>query len=141
MFISVLVCLFDFLYMCCFFFFFFSSRRRHTRSKRDWSSDVCSSDLSGQVGPSSAEAFAFFGLPLVADIVEEAMQIHVHRAPRLDGARDQGTIEAFMKTYQDDPFRSVSERYLALSDEIRSARIRHIRAHPELFVHPTGGTA
>src|SRR6266496_4859337 len=27
------------------FFFFFSSRRRHTRSLRDWSSDVCSSDL------------------------------------------------------------------------------------------------
>src|SRR5699024_11232875 len=26
---------------------FFSSRRRHTRSKRDWSSDVCSSDLLG----------------------------------------------------------------------------------------------
>src|SRR5207249_8134081 len=25
--------------------YFFSSRRRHTRSKRDWSSDVCSSDL------------------------------------------------------------------------------------------------
>src|SRR5271167_1609726 len=29
----------------CHVFFFFSSRRRHTRSKRDWSSDVCSSDL------------------------------------------------------------------------------------------------
>src|SRR3989449_8067563 len=29
--------------MC--FFFFFSSRRRHTRCSRDWSSDVCSSDL------------------------------------------------------------------------------------------------
>src|SRR5438105_5645850 len=28
-----------------FFFFFFSSRRRHTISTRDWSSDVCSSDL------------------------------------------------------------------------------------------------
>src|SRR5207245_8725745 len=26
--------------------FFFSSRRRHTRCYRDWSSDVCSSDLS-----------------------------------------------------------------------------------------------
>src|SRR5699024_11878995 len=25
--------------------FFLASRRRHTRSKRDWSSDVCSSDL------------------------------------------------------------------------------------------------
>src|SRR5690348_17482365 len=29
-----------------FFFFFFSSRRRHTRWTGDWSSDVCSSDLS-----------------------------------------------------------------------------------------------
>src|SRR5262245_66655446 len=29
-----------------FFFFFFSSRRRHTRCLSDWSSDVCSSDLS-----------------------------------------------------------------------------------------------
>src|SRR3989449_4491901 len=28
-----------------FYFFFFSSRRRHTRCSRDWSSDVCSSDL------------------------------------------------------------------------------------------------
>src|SRR5690625_6465653 len=30
------------------FFFFFSSRRRHTRWPRDWSSDVCSSDLTFQ---------------------------------------------------------------------------------------------
>src|SRR5690606_40447475 len=29
---------------------FFSSRRRHTRFSRDWSSDVCSSDLSATVG-------------------------------------------------------------------------------------------
>src|ERR1035437_775980 len=32
------------------FFFFFSSRRRHTRYWRDWSSDVCSSDLVGLIG-------------------------------------------------------------------------------------------
>src|SRR5690606_40143011 len=33
--------------LCCVFVFvfFFSSRRRHTRFSRDWSSDVCSSDL------------------------------------------------------------------------------------------------
>src|SRR5690606_40951936 len=31
------------------FFFFFSSRRRHTRFSRDWSSDVCSSDLAGNI--------------------------------------------------------------------------------------------
>src|SRR5207253_5955825 len=44
---------FDLFIICClkqclyllFYFFFFSSRRRHTRWPRDWSSDVCSSDL------------------------------------------------------------------------------------------------
>src|SRR2546422_4299700 len=42
--------------MLC-FFFFFSSRRRHTRCSRDWSSDVCSSDLAMRavnVGPYGA---------------------------------------------------------------------------------------
>src|SRR5690348_17564914 len=34
-----------FSYTLDFFFFFFSSRRRHTRWTGDWSSDVCSSDL------------------------------------------------------------------------------------------------
>src|SRR5699024_11499021 len=37
---SVSLCLVQGLTLCV-----FSSRRRHTRSKRDWSSDVCSSDL------------------------------------------------------------------------------------------------
>src|SRR3989449_1508360 len=32
-------------------FFFFSSRRRHTRCSRDWSSDVCSSDLFAAIWP------------------------------------------------------------------------------------------
>src|SRR2546422_8463510 len=38
----IILSVFIFIY---FFFFFFSSRRRHTRCSRDWSSDVCSSDL------------------------------------------------------------------------------------------------
>src|SRR5439155_15154084 len=45
------------LYIVLFFFFFFSSRRRHTRWPRDWSSDVCSSDLFSTLvaGPCSDE--------------------------------------------------------------------------------------
>src|SRR3989449_81009 len=35
------------MFVFLFYFFFFSSRRRHTRCSRDWSSDVCSSDLEG----------------------------------------------------------------------------------------------
>src|SRR5690606_41140683 len=46
--------------ICSFsFFFFFSSRRRHTRFSRDWSSDVCSSDLEvGSAEGNSASAAA-----------------------------------------------------------------------------------
>src|SRR5690242_21048488 len=50
--VAVAICgrllLFSFLFLSyvCVLFFFFSSRRRHTRLTCDWSSDVCSSDLS-----------------------------------------------------------------------------------------------
>src|SRR3989440_5956659 len=48
------------------FFFFFSSRRRHTRSDRDWSSDVCSSDLHAPGEPGGARAEA--GVPAAARV-------------------------------------------------------------------------
>src|SRR5438128_8135484 len=40
------------------FFFFFSSRRRHTRCYRDWSSDVCSSDLGMEVAFNTGAGFS-----------------------------------------------------------------------------------
>src|SRR5207249_7886123 len=43
--------------------FFFSSRRRHTRSKRDWSSDVCSSDLDWLVPTTLCHAVRSFLIP------------------------------------------------------------------------------
>src|SRR5690606_39450372 len=43
--------------------FFFSSRRRHTRFSRDWSSDVCSSDLgNGFLAPSDRLNLGFIGV-------------------------------------------------------------------------------
>src|SRR2546428_2013886 len=47
--------------------FFFSSRRRHTRSDRDWSSDVCSSDLSSGALRGSGEK----GLTPMEPIIED----------------------------------------------------------------------
>src|SRR3712207_5337677 len=50
--------------LCLCFFVFFSSRRRHTRYWRDWSSDVCSSDLwrtvETMVGPVELERPYFY---------------------------------------------------------------------------------
>ena len=45
--------------------FFFSSRRRHTRLRRDWSSDVCSSDLRPPRRLRRREIRAFEGVVMV----------------------------------------------------------------------------
>src|SRR5260370_25940220 len=58
--------------------FFFSSRRRHTRFKCDWSSDVCSSDLSEE-GIAS-----WFYAPSAAD-VDEPHDEEVTRIVASDG--------------------------------------------------------
>src|SRR5690554_7668866 len=49
-----------------YYIFFFSSRRRHTRCGRDWSSDVCSSDL-GHLAGAQAQAEGVMAL-VVADV-------------------------------------------------------------------------
>src|SRR3712207_6457557 len=60
-----------------FLFFFFSSRRRHTRYWRDWSSDVCSSDLAGAAGPQRADPA---GLRLLRD--PRGVRLHGARHPQ-----------------------------------------------------------
>src|SRR5699024_2902513 len=62
--------------------FFVSSSRRHTRSKRDWSSDVCSSDLSSFVyqevfGLSSVGFSAMFALNAVALLSANSLNIRL----------------------------------------------------------------
>src|SRR5690606_31084425 len=51
--------------------FFFSSRRRHTRFSRDWSSDVCSSDLILDAYNDKTGLTAAFNLNLLARINRE----------------------------------------------------------------------
>ena len=59
-----------------FFFFFFSSRRRHTRLVRDWSSDVCSSDLR-----------------IVRSCLILAIQTDGKRVDTIEGLSDDGHLE------------------------------------------------
>src|SRR5215469_9339437 len=54
-------------------FFFFSSRRRHTRSLRDWSSDVCSSDLVGDTAVDPAHRGVGLGKWLKAAITRQIL--------------------------------------------------------------------
>src|SRR5439155_16572778 len=60
--------------------FFFSSRRRHTRWPRDWSSDVCSSDLSA-AGLGSRSVIDRLKVPNWLTVTDEAMTRKVPPAP------------------------------------------------------------
>src|SRR5690606_41169849 len=86
--------------------FFFSSRRRHTSFSRDWSSDVCSSDLSQQKYPRAYEAY----------------QLAVYRDPRnptfwcsigvlsyqINQYRD--ALDAYSRAIRLNPYRSEERR-------------------------------
>src|SRR2546429_9970833 len=62
------------------YFFFFSSRRRDTRCSRDWSSDVCSSDLPCKLRPGSRVAQVYGAL--------EVSERHRHRYEVSNAYRD-----------------------------------------------------
>src|SRR3712207_8890353 len=69
--------------------FFFSSRRRHTRYWRDWSSDVCSSDLE-----SLREVLVTGGLPPVGVKVDDVYRSLV--------ARHEKRLELYFERYPED---------------------------------------
>src|SRR5699024_12175468 len=82
-----LFAIFYFTFYFC--FFFFSSRRRHTRSKRDWSSDVCSSDLclSREIHP------GFFHQAELLEII--AKPLRSQSEPDLHKNRITGILHSF----------------------------------------------
>src|SRR6266496_5781659 len=95
--------------MRCYVFFFFSSRRRHTRSLRDWSSDVCSSDLELAGRDLGADLAA-----LIADAYDElssrCFEINVPTAVRSSAiGEDSGTAS----------FAGIFDTYLGVSGQDR----------------------
>src|SRR2546427_6522502 len=75
--------------MIFYVFFFFSSRRRHTRFDCDWSSDVCSSDLKGEL-----ERIGYVGSQEPGDHpIGAYFESHIEQGPVLeDNARTIGVV-------------------------------------------------
>src|SRR5690606_39855698 len=93
--------------------FFFSSRRRHTRFSRDWSSDVCSSDLAVGLGADHAQVRVQRGERIVRDL----------RRRRRDGA-DEGALAGVREAEQADVGQRSEERRVGKECRWRWARVR-----------------
>src|SRR5690606_40273811 len=97
----------------------FSSRRRHTRFSRDWSSDVCSSDL--------VKLAVIPGDGIGPEVVAEAEKV-------LDAVTDGSGIR-FEKTR----FSLGAARYLATGDTLTDDDLDAIRSHDAILLGAVGG--
>src|SRR4051794_31349312 len=83
-------------------FFFFSSRRRHTRWTGDWSSDVCSSDLSKIYGPVKTQ-FGYYVFK-VTKVTPASQQTLTQATPTikqlLQSQNQQKALDDFVKDFQ-----------------------------------------
>src|SRR6266498_1755187 len=126
-------------YILMFVFFFFSSRRRHTSCGRDWSSDVCSSDLgAAQLADGTAQAAA--GGQLLKSTVDSA-------ADRIEPVlRANGPAIAQAASALADGADTIADNIQALPDlagqaVTRATAVRDrldalVTAHPELANDP-----
>ncbi|MCA9322005.1 MAG: DUF4375 domain-containing protein [Planctomycetes bacterium] len=89
-----------------------------------------------EVAAAAPDAFQYFGLEKAASLARRACQLHESVRPRLEAARRDGTIEAFMDTYDESPFQVLDGLYAAAEGEFRDARLYFIRAHADEFLHP-----
>src|SRR5437762_11467835 len=120
-------------------YFFFSSRRRHTRYIGDWSSDVCSSDLSGlnETHPLVRQLYATLERILrpIVDAEEHRAGARLMRAGKEIAARDEVGLRALndaLRAAFDAPGRAGFGRGGAASDEqpIERQQQRHTVSAP-----------
>src|SRR5712675_162555 len=114
-------------------FFFFSSRRRHTRCSRDWSSDVCSSDLpwflggSADLGPSNKTTLTYEGAGDFQSDTPQGKNLHY-------GIREHA-MAAIVNGMSLSKLRPFGASFFIFSDYARPAiRLAALMELPSLFV-------
>src|SRR5207249_447385 len=123
--------------------FFFASRRRHTRAKRDWSSDVCSSDLRGRGRENERGRFRSPTEDLMPDEDREEAEEGEAQAPPEGSAE----LSVIYEDHHDDGGQGyegrTGERKAddAVADRRKSVRARGTIARPHLTPPAPPGSA
>src|SRR5207253_1053518 len=115
------------------FFFFFSSRRRHTRWPRDWSSDVCSSDLYGSRMPLNQVASLSVPEPamIIAQPFDPSQLAAIEKAIRasdlgLNPANDGKVVRIPIPALTEERRKELSRHVHKLTEEGRNS-VRAVR--------------
>src|SRR5690606_9745140 len=115
--------------------FFFSSRRRHTSFSRDWSSDVCSSDLSENLAELLAESGLFLSQVEQELLVARVLDDVLYSGPITGLLRDPDVSEIFIngpdKVY-------VNEGGRRRPTDVRFRDEAHLLQTIEGLIAPTG---
>jgi Domain of unknown function (DUF4375) len=90
----------------------------------------------GEFVKEALTGFTRLGAREHAALTQQAIAVYEGRQPVIDAARRQGTTDAFSKTYEDDPFAPLDERFFNLRTDLGALRVRFIREHLGEFVHP-----
>lgn len=79
------------------------------------------------------EAFHFFGLPEVSQLLVEAGKVWESEQHFQTPLKEVGTLQAFSDSYKESDLDRFDSRYYDLASELSSARIAMIRSKPEMF--------
>jgi len=90
----------------------------------------------GQFAKEALAGLTRLGAAEHAALTRQAIAVYEHRQPVIDSARQQGTTQAFSKTYEDDPFEPLDQQFFLLRTNVGALRVRFIRDHLGEFVHP-----
>src|SRR6266498_4311934 len=124
------------------FFFFFSSRRRHTRCGRDWSSDVCSSDLLDGIRAMESYPPAMFIVDIKREhnAVAEARRLKIPIVAIVDTNCDPDLVN-YPIAGNDDAIRSVRLILKVIVQTITQARVEFEAKYGRRKEQPAGAPA
>src|SRR3712207_8726271 len=115
------------MYYKCDYIFFFSSRRRHTRYWRDWSSDVCSSDLkkmqcmltNGRIGAISTQIYdlmTLFGRPLANGHILIDFIITNEELGKFCGISTASSVSRLLKQLKKEGIIQINDQHIIITN-------------------------
>lgn len=88
---------------------------------------------SGRFAGMAEKGFRLMGAERFADLMAEANKVYSENKERLE-AFDDGTLESFSESYNDNPLNELDEKFYTLEEDLNGLRIKYIRTHYQEFI-------